>query len=541
MSKETPKVVPSGFFVLSAPSTVHSVGRIGETSRLEIDAPIERRSRLDPDFVFALSHELGRDPAVRREIRFRPNPSLQRNEDLLVLIETRFQERTRSHLLVVLDASEPVDVLLRRATAGATLEELTHELLALLGSEGLRDHAESFVEELLDGQVLVPEIVPTLTGADPSTQWLEACREHPSLRAEGKRLQKTGPFQTDLIRPGPYAIGPVVVTELQRALALLNRLPRPPRKQSLDRFRDAFLDRYGEDREVPLTTVFDPESGLGFGPFPGQTALRSPTPDWLVDRVESALERGDAEIELDERELPKPAVEDSLPPLPDAFHVMAGVDASDPEALDRGDFRLWFQGLAGPSGARLLGHLCHADETLRRHVEAHLRQEEALNPEAIFAEIVHLPPGSPGNVPARPRLREYEIPLLARSSADESRQIPLDDLLLRVTEGRFVLRSARLDRRVLPRLSAADYFGGSPHAVYRFLGAVQSEGVLGGWSWDWGSLANRPVLPGVRCGRLVLARPRQRDSETGEPTEASFVHQLIVPFVRGTISSGSTG
>src|SRR5262249_56976435 len=98
----------------------------------------------------------------------------------------------------------------------------------------------------------------------------------------------------------------------------------------------------------------------------------------------------------DELAAPAPAA------VPDAFAVFATIGARSAEAIRRGDFRLLLTGVAGPSGARLLGRFCHADPALRRFVETHLRAEESLHPKAIFAEIVHLPEGRMGNILARP-------------------------------------------------------------------------------------------------------------------------------------------
>ena len=83
------------------------------------------------------------------------------------------------------------------------------------------------------------------------------------------------------------------------------------------------------------------------------------------------------------------------------------------------------KGVRGPSGARLFGRFCHGDDALRAHVEAHLRAEEALRPEAIFAEVVHLPQGRLGNVLCRPALRAHEIPYLGRSGRRAGRRIPI--------------------------------------------------------------------------------------------------------------------
>src|SRR5207244_1288301 len=152
----------------------------------------------------------------------------------------------------------------------------------------------------------------------------------------------------------------------------------------------------------------------------------------------------------------------------------------------------------GPSGVRLLGRFCHADERLRRLVSEHLREEErALGPEVVAAEIVHLPDGRTGNVLCRPTLRDHEIPFLGRSGAPTDRQIPSSDLMVSVGGGRVVLRSARLGVRVVPRLSVAHNFAGHGVSVYRFLCRLQEDGVAGALVWDWGPFESRPFLPRV--------------------------------------------
>jgi hypothetical protein len=104
-------------------------------------------------------------------------------------------------------------------------------------------------------------------------------------------------------------------------------------------------------------------------------------------------------------------------------------------------------------------------------------------------------------------LRGHEIPFLGRSGAPPDRQLELSDLLVSVDGDRIVLRSRRLGREVLPRLTTAHQ-----HArglgVYRFLCALQHQGVRTGLFWDWGPLASAPFLPRVSSGRLVLSRAR---------------------------------
>jgi thiopeptide-type bacteriocin biosynthesis protein len=228
----------------------------------------------------------------------------------------------------------------------------------------------------------------------------------------------------------------------------------------------------------------------------------------LLRKLGEALAGGAGEIFLEAGDLEEMAGP-SPPPLPDAFGVLAAVAATSEAALADGDFRVLLHGVSGPSGARLLGRFCHADSQLHQLVQQHLLAEEALQPETLFAEVVHLPEGRVGNILARPVLRGYEIPYLGRAAVPAGRQLPVTDLLVSLAGGQIVLRSARLGRRVLPRLTSAHNYHQSP-GIYRFLCALQAQGTAGDMAWDWGPLRDAPHLPRVGSGRLVLARAAWR-------------------------------
>jgi thiopeptide-type bacteriocin biosynthesis protein len=330
-------------------------------------------------------------------------------------------------------------------------------------------------------------------------------------------------FQVDMVKPVKTAsLGAAVIDEIMRGESLLHRLARRPRDDRLAWFREAFVRRY-EQREVPLVEALDEETGVGFDTLTGESRdasslldgltfpkIAEETVKWerretlLLRKLSEALAGGAGEIVLTPDDLESMA-EPSPPPLPDSFAVMAAVAAASQEALDRGEFQVRFDGASGPSGARLLGRFCHNDPQLHEQVAQHIRAEEALVPDAVFAEIVHLPEGRMGNVLVRPILRGYEIPYLGRASVPPDRQIPVTDLLVSVIGEQIVLRSARLGRRVLPRLTCAHNFGAS-QGIYRFLCALQAQGTAGDLGWDWGPLRDAPFLPRVVAGKLVLCR-----------------------------------
>jgi thiopeptide-type bacteriocin biosynthesis protein len=231
---------------------------------------------------------------------------------------------------------------------------------------------------------------------------------------------------------------------------------------------------------------------------------------YLQRLIQEAAARGERRIDLQPEDLeslsnPVPA------PLPDAFHVIAQIAASSPDELLKernGRYQVRILSASGPSGARLLGRFCHLDGDILNGVRAHIEGEESLRPEAVFAEVVHLPEGRIGNVLARPVLRPYEIPFLGRPSVESEYQIPLSDLRVSIVSGRVVLTSERLDREVIPRLTTAHNFVSRTLGVYRFLGALQAQGTVGSLLWNWGPLESLPFLPRVTMARLVLERAR---------------------------------
>jgi thiopeptide-type bacteriocin biosynthesis protein len=153
----------------------------------------------------------------------------------------------------------------------------------------------------------------------------------------------------------------------------------------------------------------------------------------------------------------------------------------------------------------LLARFAHADDALAAHLQACAAREQAAAGEALLAEIVHLPDARVGNVLQRPQLRPYEIPFLGQATVPPEQQIPVSDLLVSVRQGRVVLRSKRLNKVVLPRLTSAhNYRNGL--TVYRFLCDMQHQDDSFSVLWDWGALAAEPFLPRIEYKRIIVRR-----------------------------------
>jgi thiopeptide-type bacteriocin biosynthesis protein len=557
------RATPFGLFAGCA------VGEIGERTVLST-APLAERgrhTRLDMDYLCGLADALAADPELRPSLRHFPNTSIYRAAGRLRYVESRLDKGVRSHHLVAVDASEYLDAALERARDGARPAEVVDAILEM-DPEIEREDAAAFVEELIGSQLLVSELEPPVTGGEALDATLERLRAHPAaaeavarleeVRARLRELDAAPPaadsprryrevaealgalpakvelprlLQVDMTRPGAGAtLGAGVLAELTRGVELLHRVTPPGWDDRLAAFRTAFQARF-EGREVPLVEALDEEIGIGFEASSAPGAEGSPLlhgldftgaeprkipwnrrESHLLRMLEDARTRGAREVELRPEDVEALSSTDP-PPLPDAFSLRAVVAAASQEALDAGDFRVELDGAGGPSGARILGRFCHADPALHARVEAHLRAEEALRPDAVFAEVVHLPEGRIGNILFRPVLRGWEIPYLGRSGAPAERRIPVTDLRVSLAGDRIVLRSASLGKQVVPRLTSAHNFSRRSVGMYRFLCSLQTQGVAGGVAWSWGVLERARFLPRVVSGRLVLSRARWRLEE----------------------------
>jgi lantibiotic biosynthesis protein len=544
-----------------------TTGSIGGVTRLELAGrdSIRRRTRLDTDYLWRLAKAVEADPELRAGLRYWPNSSLHAVGDRLLYAEARDHGASRSYHLVAVASTPYLVETLERARDGARLDVLAR---ALATDDITVADAAAYVGELADSQLLVADSQPPVTGPQPGRALTETLAAHPaaagiaaSLRhaqvrlaamdatgagvspdayrevaAELAGLPAAAPdpsrlVQVDMIRPAVAAtLAEPVVADILRAAQTLHALARAGDDAALASFREQFARRY-ETREVPLAQALDEESGIGFtasGP-PGSDGAPllaglplhrhedRPEPwtardTFLSRKLAAALAAGEREISVGEREISGGAADAAAlrrpadPPLPDAFDVVAVIVAPSAEAVGEGDYRVLVGSAGGPSGARLIGRFCAADDELEELTRAHLRAEERTRPDCVFAEVVHLPQGRTGNILSRPVLRGYEIPYLGRSGAPAGRQLPVSDLLVSVREERIVLRSRRLGREVIPRLTAAHNYARGGLATYRFLCALQHQGVSPGVMWDWGPLRAAPFLPRVVSGRAVLAR-----------------------------------
>jgi thiopeptide-type bacteriocin biosynthesis protein len=528
-----------------------SVGEVAVRTELRLAPRADYRvhARLDTQVLAAQLEQIVAEPTTRQALRFITTPSLHLSAGRAHFAQIPLLG-TRVHPLVEVEVDDILLALLEQAASPQTPGDLARSLRALSPDASAEEIAR-YVDDLITEELLVPALFPRVTGDEPSAEFLaqmpegeprrRSCEavEHLSLASRvpiGTALSHymaahrcidalelalpvPGHFQVDLVPALQAArLGSPVTVELCRAALLLDRNSEAYEPSELARFRERFEERYGE-AEVSLVEVLDAEAGIGLDdaattahvgvvdglPFPSGPEPRrcwSARDEWLAARLHAALRRGSDEIEI----LDTDAGFGTKTEWPDGFVATATLLGQSPAAIDAGDFTLFRPVITSPSGLGLFARFCHADPVLERKLRSQIESEDARDREKILADVVHLSLGRVANVMLRPSLRSHEIVCHARSGASSERQIPAADLLIALERGRFVLRSGRLGRQVVPRqmdMYWADEDTTAP--MYRFLWLLQREEARLSSEWSWGALRRSDYLPRVRAGRTVLA------------------------------------
>ena len=534
-----------------------STGKLAETTDINVDnAKLRKESRLDMNFVCELASKISGDPGVKEELTYFPNNSLYIIGDAYRYIEYKTVDHKRTYGVSSIKKCPYLEFIIDKTISGLNYCDIISSV-CMYDDTLEEEEVTGFIDKLIENQVLISELEPRVTGdiyfkslaekiaGKADTEMCSMIGEldyymaHPGIENYKKTVSLIGDYfdttsskdliQTDLFfEHEKNTLNRTAIETITSQLSSLYRLSSKSNIQDLEKFKTSFQQIF-DNQEIPLLFALDTDSGLGYATHQGDddllplldgiipTTVKSSkiAPEGLMtklayDMYQRALgcKNGIAEL-TDEDLLQLDEPTDLGTHIPSSLFAIGSLLSADKESVDKGQFSFALTACKGPSSATLLGRFCHGDADLLQHVKQSLAEQEADQSNIIYAEIVHLPDPRAGNILMRPRLRNYEIPLLCNSSAPADHQISLQDLMVSVRDGKIILRSKSLNKIVIPRLSAShNYTTGLP--VYRFLCDLQHENIYAGFSWNWGMLNDVVALPRVIYKNIILTRAKWR-------------------------------
>ncbi|MDJ1505219.1 lantibiotic dehydratase [Xanthocytophaga agilis] len=536
-----------------------SLGHIGDSTSLKLQGinSVQTKTRLDSEFITYLSEDLLKEPTVRQQIRYWLNSSVVKVSSVYQYIEYRIENGIKRFFLSEIEAIEALDyiVTILNQQPGFHYRDLLKKICKQLNTSTQEEEASEFIDSLIASKFLLSELelFPfPVQGQDKAEQLVQILKTEnnrwsPILenllevanRADQNRIGDKRKFyfeinkqiekaelltvktindfyQVDSFRPLKGHLTSKIAQELKDTIEFLSYLPRPVNKQ-FEKFKEVFANLY-EEAEVPLLQVLNTETGLGYpinshqiessfieGLFETDNDRRTDWHSWnnhLLNLYTKAIQKGQLEINLTNKDIE--SIEKQKNIAASLFSVIT-ILASTQEDIDSGNYQLLHHLTTGPSSSRWLGRFCHLDENLTILLREALEKEQEFYPDCVLAEIAHISQPRSGNVIYRPPLRPYYIPLLSPSLECDSEPITLDDIYISCIANELILRSKRLNKRILPRLSSAHDAQKYSLPLYKLLVDIQDQ-EMGTLSFTWGPMAkDQPFLPRVTFGKTILS------------------------------------
>ncbi|MET9341909.1 lantibiotic dehydratase [Nonomuraea sp. NPDC003804] len=516
------------------------------TAALGSSAIAKVRVRADMGWLMALIKKIEQDEVLLPHLDVVANATLHRVGDRMVLpyADVYGEQDNRA---VRIRATPAVDLVVSTAATPVPYATVVSELAAAY-PQVPAETVTRLVRELWDLNVLTSDLRPPLTEPHPEQHLLKRLIGVPEAASVTEPLEEI----VDLARAADDTAGLIALEAAQRrllpeykrhtyqldaavsarepylsaevgsavagAMDCLMRLAgtAPDQLQHIAEYRDAFLERYGHEARVPLLELLGSDGGMeaptGYTEPARSYDLRSASrpESSRYDRVISELAAhawwtGADEVELTDEWVDRLAGSASArPPLP-AVDVFAQVSAASLDDIDRGDWQVVLSSVGLAPGGRTYGRFFDLlDDGAEQRLREYARREEALFPDAVFAELAYLPSrGRFGNVAFRPLLRPYEVPINTTPAVSPDRVIDLADIMVGATDQRMYLWSRRLGKELVVTQNHMLSPAVAPN-ISRFLIEVSQDGFLLPMGFRWGYLEAAPFLPRVRRGKVIL-------------------------------------
>lgn len=510
------------------------------------------RFRLDMLYSCLISEKMMQDKSIREKVLFRLNSTIYALGNSLRYITYVSHGSGRVFQVREIARTRPLSLLIKCIDDFVPFQSLVSLLQDTFDLNA--DIATDYLNDLIDNQLLVGNIEPSVTGEDMLSQWVkniapfqkqwEAKLEE--LRDALAHLSSSNPIEDnesqyarikevlagEKIKANPKflvqldsfselsqaSIEQRIVDQLNQGIAFLCRVSPIYQMAHIERFKQRFSSRY-QEQEIPLLEALDPDVGVGYihtqdrisNPLinginvpknvaPASSQALSSFHHLLLKKLIEQDWKHTGCIQLSEKDVANFPL--SFNDLPVSLAAMVELKGQ----TDNGDYLLGNLRFWGCSGANLLGRFAYGDDKILDLVKQVTEREQEAHDDCIVAEVAHIPQSRTGNILSRPHIRKYEIIYLANSSIDNDYHIPVNDLMVSVRHGRIRLRSLRLKKDIIPRLTTAhNYSGTDTSPVYRFLCDLQHQYGRSSLAFSWGALSNLEHLPRVMYGNIIFS------------------------------------
>lgn len=495
---------------------------------------------------------LKHDKYIRNNINYYTNESIYLIHDKYHYVENLRINGTEKYNHSTVDRTEIIDSILLKAKRGISISDA---VIAIKNFDStITDfEARSFIDEMIDAQLLKSDLEIDILGGNPlnclikklktigeniissqlvivdellktnhqicsnSFQYITSqiikILENIGLTCEPKNL-----ICVDLYKPVQSAIISLdVINNLEKLLALLVRIQPAITNNRIRDFVEVFEKKY-EDSDMELTQVLDNEYGIGYPINHGESDDESELLNDLVfpyqhseekhtsyNKVDSILfnklfyciKNNENTVFINDSDFAGIDYKGSFPPT---VFVLCSVLKNN---------QIFIKSIGGISAANIVSRFATNNEDINAIVSeiVNLEQKYAQD-DILLTEIANIPDYNDGNIVCKANARTYAIPYISNYSDSES-VIPISDLTISVHDGKIILKSKSLNKRIVPRFTSSYNYERSQLPIIRFLYDLQCANITDSLSCQWHDILNGfDYLPRIQYNNCILSKQR---------------------------------
>ncbi len=482
-----------------------SLGSISDSTNIEPNNSLNKVFvRLDFLVLVKLYHKLNKEDFIISQLKLYPNSTIYQINNEYRYTEYSYSGTLREYKISSVEYSTYLSKVLKASKNGVYIKELITTLTT--DFETSESEANSYIKLLIDSQILVSELEPSLTGIDyleklilimdglqDVDKYLKALKniqeylsiihnkaiinnddfftikslieENFNIQVDIKNL-----LQIDLmLGVNENKLDKKLISKVRKAIHLLNYFSLGYQNKRLENFAKNFQERF-EDKEVPLVIALDQDTGIQYN----EISKKNKKSSIHFSHLDEYLFKKILNAKIDHKEIIDISLDDLKEldiiwnDLPNTINCMVEI------LKDNSEVKYRIKTIAGHSSAiNLINRFGSVDEKIKNFMTEVSNLEIEMDKNKLIAEVVHLPNDRLGNVLRAPELRNYEIPILAKSSKRKENQIDINDLMISIVNNNLKLRSKRLNKEISPKISNAYNYNLNCIPIYLFLADFQ--------------------------------------------------------------------
>ncbi|MFC3561937.1 lantibiotic dehydratase [Pedobacter jamesrossensis] len=364
-------------------------------------------------------------------------------------------------------------------------------------SEESKNAVISLIEDMLSLQLLLSDHDPNIIGED----YFKRINIQPALGVNeyliAERKAISGGIDEKLFQAVPG-----LINLMQHILPVDSR---DALKEFINKFRKKF-----EQKEIPLSMALDPEMGIGYdeleqagqgddfiAQFYGKQNKKAESlSDKLKDNFKNIVNNGSF-ISKDVIRLDKLGIQLENKPavIPNSFSMLMSV-SDDLICVDQ---------TGGSTANALSGRFTMASDGVYQHCKSISMIEQEANPDVLFVDVAYMVETNVDNINRRKLVYDNQLSILNFDTSEHP--LTLDDIMLSVQGSEVILRSKKLNKRIVPRMASAYNYSRSDLSVFRLLCDLQHQNIQTNLSLFIETLYPKlPYYPRIQYQNIVLSQ-----------------------------------